>query len=176
MRRNVEVKARLREAAAVRGEAERLRGAGRAAGQGQADTFFRVPRGRLKLRRTAGGRAELIFYDRPNATGPKLSRFTVTPTDDPDGLEAVLGQALGVLGVVRKERLLYLVGQTRVHLDSVEGLGDFLELEVVLSEEQSVEDGERVARQLMKELGVEEEDLISGAYLDLLLAKGESGS
>ncbi|KAK2519374.1 hypothetical protein Q9966_014000 [Columba livia] len=90
-------------------------------------------------------------------------------------VEAVLGQALGVLGVVRKERLLFLVGQTRVHLDSVEGLGDFLELEVVLTEEQSVEDGERVACELMKELGVEEEDLISGAYLDLLLAKGELG-
>ncbi|PKU28596.1 c-jun-amino-terminal kinase-interacting protein 2 [Limosa lapponica baueri] len=90
--------------------------------------------------------------------------------------QAVLGQALGVLGVVRKERLLYLVGQTRVHLDSVEGLGDFLELEVVLTEEQTVEDGERVAQQLMKELGIEEQDLISGAYLDLLLAKGQSGS
>ncbi|KAM6385893.1 adenylate cyclase CyaB-like isoform 1-T1 [Alca torda] len=90
--------------------------------------------------------------------------------------QAVLGQALGVLGVVRKERLLYLVGQTRVHLDHVEGLGDFLELEVVLTEEQTLEDGERVARQLMKELGIEEQDLISGAYMDLLLAKGESSS
>ncbi|OPJ79366.1 hypothetical protein AV530_014179 [Patagioenas fasciata monilis] len=129
----------------------------------------------VELRRTPDGRGELIFYERPDTTGPKLSRFTITPTDDPDGLEAVLGQALGVLGVVRKERLLFLVGQTRVHLDSVEGLGDFLELEVVLSEEQSVEDGERVAHELMKELGVEEEDLISGAYLDLLLAKGELG-
>ncbi|XP_074428693.1 adenylate cyclase CyaB-like [Larus michahellis] len=174
MRRNVEVKARLREPAAV---AERLRGSGRGDGEGlvQADTFFRVPRGRLKLRRRTDGRGELIFYERPDATGPKLSCFSITPTDDPDGLEAVLGQALGVLGVVRKERLLYLVGQTRVHLDRVEGLGDFLELEVMLTEEQTLEDGERVARQLMKELGIEEQDLISGAYLDLLLAKGESG-
>ncbi|KAM6287633.1 uncharacterized protein M6G45_000120 [Spheniscus humboldti] len=186
MRRNVEVKARLRAAAAARGAAERLGGPARGQVQGQArgraqvlaqaDTFFRVPRGRLKLRRTPDGRGELIFYERPDAAGPKLSCFSVTPTDDPDGLEAVLAQALGVLGVVRKERLLYLVGQTRVHLDSVEGLGDFLELEVVLTEEQTVEDGERVACQLMKELGIEEEDLISGAYLDLLLAKGESGS
>ncbi|XP_055568504.1 uncharacterized protein LOC114017021 isoform X1 [Falco cherrug] len=184
MRRNVEVKARLRALAAARGAAERLGGAARAQGQGQAqgqglvqaDTFFRVPRGRLKLRRTPDGRGELIFYERPDTAGPKLSHFTITPTDDPDGLEAVLTQALGVLGVVRKERLLYLVGQTRVHLDSVEGLGDFVELEVVLTEEQTVEDGERVAHQLMKELGIEEEDLISGAYLDLLLAKGDSSS
>lgn len=111
------------------------------------------------------GQGELIFYERPDTTGPKLSTFTITPTDDPDGLEVstethtphlpptspnpswapqgtgcaraavcrcqvVLGQALGVLGVVRKQRLLFLCGQTRVHLDSVEGLGDFLELEV----------------------------------------------
>lgn len=116
-------------------------------------------------------------------------------------MQAVLAQALGVLGVVRKQRLLYLVGQTRVHLDTVEGLGDFVELEVsgaqpgcgcqprhspgcspwlclqvVLGEEQSEEDGERLARRLLGELGVEEQDLIAGAYLDLLLAKGEAGS
>ncbi|CAN0021614.1 unnamed protein product [Bubo scandiacus] len=184
MRRNVEVKARLRAPAAARGAAERLGGTGRAQAQDQvqgqvlvqADTFFRVPRGRLKLRRTQDGRGELIFYERPDTAGPKLSLFSVTPTDDPDGLEAVLGQALGVLGVVRKKRLLYLVGQTRVHLDSVEGLGNFLELEVVLTAEQTAGDGERVARRLMEQLGVEEGDLISGAYLDLLLAEGQSGS
>ncbi|KYO47852.1 hypothetical protein Y1Q_0016617 [Alligator mississippiensis] len=88
-------------------------------------------------------------------------------------MQALLSEALGVLGVVRKERLLYLVGQTRVHLDRVDGLGDFMELEVVLNEEQSLQDGEQVARALMEELGVREEDLISGAYLDLLLAQGE---
>ncbi|XP_027564147.1 uncharacterized protein LOC113981110 isoform X2 [Neopelma chrysocephalum] len=204
MRRNVEVKARVRALAEARGAAERLlragpgepgpgepgTGEGHAQGTGdghaqgtgpgqllvQADTFFRVPRGRLKLRRTQDGRGELIFYERPDTAGPKLSSFTITPTADPDGLEAVLAQALGVLGIVRKERLLYLVGQTRVHLDRVEGLGDFLELEVVLRPEQSVQDGERVARELLRELGVGEHDLISGAYLDLLLAKGQPGT
>ncbi|KAM9203528.1 adenylate cyclase CyaB-like [Mergus octosetaceus] len=175
MRRNVELKARLRRAAAAaRGAAERSGAAGTALQQ--EDTFFRVPAGRLKLRRYPDGRGELIFYERPDTAGPKLSQFSITPTDDPDGLEAVLARALGVLGVVRKQRLLYMVGQTRVHLDSVEGLGDFLELEVVLSEEQSVEHGERVARELMAELGVQDEDLVTGAYLDLLLAKGGGAS
>ncbi|XP_039245446.1 uncharacterized protein LOC114000582 isoform X2 [Pipra filicauda] len=204
MRRNVEVKARVRALAEARGAAERLlrggtgelcpgelcpgelcpadghaQGTGeghtQGTGQGQllvqADTFFRVPRGRLKLRRTQDGQGQLIFYERPDTAGPKLSSFTITPTADPDGLEA-----LGVLGIVRKERLLYLVGQTRVHLDRVEGLGDFLELEVVLRQEQSVQDGERVARELLRALGVGEHDLISGAYLDLLLAKGQPGT
>ncbi|EMP29392.1 hypothetical protein UY3_13500 [Chelonia mydas] len=118
------------------------------------------------------GQGQLIFYERPDSEGPKLSHYSISPTADPAGLVAVLSEALGVQGVVKKERRLYMVGQTRVHLDRVEGLGDFLELEVVLSEQQSPEDGERVARRLMEELGVQEEDLVAGAYLDLLLAGG----
>uniref|UniRef100_A0A8C4XWJ6 CYTH domain-containing protein n=1 Tax=Gopherus evgoodei TaxID=1825980 RepID=A0A8C4XWJ6_9SAUR len=118
------------------------------------------------------GRGQLIFYERPDSEGPKVSHYSICPTADPAGLVAVLSQALGVQGVVKKERRLYVVGQTHVHLDRVEGLGDFLELEVVLSEQQSPEDGERMARRLMEELGVQEEDLVAGAYLDLLLAEG----
>ncbi|KAH0617257.1 hypothetical protein JD844_029144 [Phrynosoma platyrhinos] len=120
------------------------------------------------------GHGQLVFYNRPDSEGPKLSHYTISLTDDPAGLGAVLSQALGVQGVVKKERRLYLVGQTRIHVDHVEGLGDFMELEVVLQEGQSPKDGEEVARRLMEELGVKEEDLLAGAYLDLLLAGGES--
>ncbi|XP_041576624.2 uncharacterized protein [Taeniopygia guttata] len=141
----------------------------------QTDTFFHVPRGRLKLRRTQDGRGELIFYERPDRAGPKLSLFSTSPTADPEGLQAVLSQSLGVLGTVRKERLLLLLGQTRLHLDRVEGLGDFLELEVVLRPEQSEQDGQRVAQELLRDLGVADSDLVPGAYLDLLLALGDSG-
>ncbi|XP_056367522.1 uncharacterized protein LOC130263765 isoform X2 [Oenanthe melanoleuca] len=216
MRRNVEVKARLRAREEALGAALRLLGqvcpgegqvcpgegqvcpgagqvcpgAGQGPGEGQelpqvcpgagqvllqTDTFFRVPRGRLKLRRTQDGRGELIFYERPDSTGPKLSSFSITPTADPEGLQAVLSRSLGVLGTVRKERLLLLLGQTRLHLDRVQGLGDFLELEVVLRPEQSEQDGQRVARRLLRELGIPEGDLICGAYLDLLLARGQRG-
>ncbi|XP_062348554.1 uncharacterized protein LOC134043836 [Cinclus cinclus] len=197
MRRNVEVKARLRAREEALGAALRLQGlpqvcpgAGQGSGEGQGlpqvcpgagqvllqtDTFFRVPRGRLKLRRTKDGCGELIFYERPDNAGPKLSSFSITPTADPEGLQAVLALALGVLGTVQKERLLFLLGQTRLHLDRVQGLGDFLELEVVLRPEQSVEDGQRLARELLREFGIEERDLISGAYLDLLLAQGQEG-
>lgn len=87
----------------------------------------------------------------------------------------MLSQSLGVLGTVRKERLLLLLGQTRLHLDRVQGLGDFLELEVVLRPEQSVQDGQRLAQELLQEFGIQEQDLICGAYLDLLLARGQQG-
>ncbi|XP_036828544.1 uncharacterized protein LOC118947720 isoform X6 [Oncorhynchus mykiss] len=84
-------------------------------------------------------------------------------------LMTVLADSLGVKGEVRKERRLFLVGQTRVHLDSVEGLGHYMELEVVLREDQRPEEGEAIARSLMKELGVGNDSLVTGAYVDLLL-------
>ncbi len=84
----------------------------------------------------------------------------------------MLSNALGVVGRVRKRRRLYLVGNTRIHLDEVEGLGSFLELEVVLSGPQTVAEGEAVARSLMRELGIPRSSLIHGAYLDLIEAQG----
>ncbi|MGH0148716.1 UNVERIFIED_CONTAM: hypothetical protein FKN15_013960 [Acipenser sinensis] len=137
----------------------------------QEDTFFKVLTGRLKLRNFLNGSGQLLFYERPDVDGPKLSNYSISPTTDPDGLTKVLADALGIMGVVKKERLLYMVGQTRVHVDTVEGLGHFMELEVVLNDGQSLEDGESIALKLMEELGVKKEDLIIGAYVGLLLAE-----
>jgi predicted adenylyl cyclase CyaB len=89
-------------------------------------------------------------------------------TSDPENLKRVLELAYGIRGIVRKTRYLYLVGQTRVHLDDVEGLGQFMELEVVMREEQSDAEGQAIAEGLMASLGVESGDLIEGAYMDLL--------
>jgi adenylate cyclase class IV len=74
------------------------------------------------------------------------------------------------VGRVRKTRLLLIVGATRIHLDRVEGLGDFLELEVVLRDGQTAEEGEAVAAQLLRELRIAPSQLVAGAYLDLLAA------
>jgi predicted adenylyl cyclase CyaB len=89
-------------------------------------------------------------------------------TEDPDGLRQVLEKALGIEGIVRKKRHLFLVGQTRIHIDEVEDLGNFLELEVVLQEGQRAEDGMTIATALMEKLGVKKEDLIAEAYIDLI--------
>jgi adenylate cyclase class IV len=72
------------------------------------------------------------------------------------------------MGRVRKTRLLLLAGSTRIHLDRVEGLGDFLELEVVLRDDQTESDGRSFAQALLARLGVAPSQLIAGAYLDLL--------
>ena len=169
MPRNIEIKARARDFDAALQRAETLSGAPCQIIE-QTDVFFRVAEGRLKLRTLAPDRGELIFYDRPDSVGPKTSLYRISQTSEPAALEALLARALGVLGVVRKTRRLCRVGQTRVHLDDVVGLGRFLELEVVLHEGQSTEDGAAIARDLMREIGVAREDWLEGAYLDLLPA------
>lgn len=116
------------------------------------------------------GDAELIFYDRPDCKGPKLSDFEkcYLPFEQVDGMNKVLTKAFGVRTEVVKNRQLFMVGQTRVHVDKVENLGDFVELEVVLNNEQSIEDGQEIANDIMKKLGIEEENLLATAYADLL--------
>jgi adenylate cyclase class IV len=165
--RNVEIKVRVRDLAVLSRAVEAIAD-GPPALLIQSDTFFEVPRGRLKLRAFAGGTAELISYLRSDVGGPRESRFAKAPVSDPAALAAVLDDALGTAGTVRKRRLLYRRGPTRIHLDEVEGLGSFLELEVELADGESVADGERVARELMARLGIAEEDFVAGAYVDLL--------
>ncbi len=135
----------------------------------QEDTFFACPHGRLKLRHFSDQHGELIAYHRANVKGTKSSDYLITKTSEPASLRGVLADALGILGTVKKQRHLYLHGQTRIHLDKVDGLGTFLELEVVLNPDQTVAEGEKIARELMKKIGIKAENLIAGAYLDLIL-------
>ena len=171
---NIEIKARIPSVAELLPRAQALAraddGGDRPQLIHQDDTFFDVPRGRLKLREFADGSGELIHYDRPDAEGPKRSDYLISETDDPHTLREALTRACSVIGRVRKERLLLLVGATRIHLDRVEGLGDFLEIEVVLQPGQSEAEGTAIAVALMARLGVPPEALVRGAYLDLLAA------
>lgn len=169
MARNVEVKARVDSVAAVMPRARALAREDAQLIQ-QDDTFFRVPHGRLKLREFADGSAELIHYLRADTRQAKLSDYRRVPVADAAALREALQRALGLLGRVRKQRWLLLAGQTRIHLDRVDGLGDFIELEVVLRDGQSVDDGVRIAEGLMHELGLARAERIAGAYLDLLTA------
>jgi predicted adenylyl cyclase CyaB len=170
---NIEIKARTEKFNELR---ERLSALGGAPPQilFQEDTFFHSHNGRLKLRVLQAGPAQLIHYDRQDQPGPKRSNYHVFETADPENLKTALSRAFGIRGVVRKERLLYLVGQTRVHLDRVEGLGHFVELEVVLWPGQSDAEGQMIARDLMALLEICEEDLLESAYIDLLAQKSIS--
>ncbi|KAL3842991.1 hypothetical protein ACJMK2_020959 [Sinanodonta woodiana] len=135
----------------------------------QEDVFFQVPKGRLKLRKLQDAPSQLIFYERTDQSGPKFSDYNITQIADPESLKETLGKALGIQGIVKKTRTLYIVGQTRVHVDTVDGLGNFMELEVVLEDGQSVEEGQYMAEDLMSKLGVKTADLVSVSYMDLIL-------
>jgi predicted adenylyl cyclase CyaB len=95
-------------------------------------------------------------------------QYQIAYTSTPEILLDILTRTLGRIGEVRKTRILFLIGQTRVHIDTVEGLGDFLELEVVLRPEQTESEGRQIAEQLLTEFGIKNEELVSKAYVDLL--------
>jgi predicted adenylyl cyclase CyaB len=169
MGRNIEIKAKLTE-----DQFERVRkSAGVLADRDpevllQTDTFFQCTSGRLKLRVFGDGSGELIQYERADCEGPKASSYVRSPTAEPATLLEALGGALGVRGVVRKRREVFLAEKTRIHLDAVEQLGMYLELEVVLDGGDTDEMGQQTAAELLQRLGVENTNLVSGAYIDLL--------
>jgi predicted adenylyl cyclase CyaB len=82
-------------------------------------------------------------------------------------MREVLSRALGVRRVVRKRRTVFHVGRTRVHFDEVEGLGRFIELEVVLGPGEDEAAGATEAKCLMAALGIGEADLVEGAYAEM---------
>src|SRR5208337_3188296 len=166
MARNIEIKARIERVEAMVPMAAAL------ADEGpmeilQDDTFFVCPNGRMKLRVLAPDEGQLIFYRRSDIKGPKESFYLISPTTKPDVLRESLSLAYGQIGRVRKKRILFLKGRTRIHLDRVDNLGDFLELEVVLRDGEGREEGEAIARDLMERLEVLPEQLIEEAYIDL---------
>ena len=167
MARNVEIKARVADPA-------RLRDLALAMGDGpgqliiQKDTFYNAREGRLKLREFGDGTGELIAYSRPDHEGPKTSSYVISRTADPASLHAALTNALGVRGIVAKQRTLVLSGRSRIHLDQVEGLGDFMELEVVLTDDETEAEGQVVAQDLMARLEIKAGDLMEDAYIDQL--------
>lgn len=139
----------------------------------QRDTFFNISQGRLKLRVFSNDYGQLILYRRSDQAGPKVSEYQITETADPEGLKQILSDAYGVAGQVNKTRDLYLSGRTRMHFDRVEKLGEFIELEVVLEDDEDLANGELEAEKLMRALNIEPKHLIEVAYADLLAAQTE---
>jgi homotetrameric cytidine deaminase len=166
-RRNVELKARDPDPAR---SLERARALG-AEDHGelrQRDTYFAAPRGRLKLREQEPGGAELIAYERADAPGARESRYRLAPVADGAAVREALAAAVGITVVVAKRRRLLLWQGVRIHLDEVEGLGSFVELEGVAEDASDLSaEGERVAT-LRAELSIADDDLVPTGYADLL--------
>ncbi len=133
----------------------------------QRDTYFRAREGRLKLREEEPGGAALIQYDRPDAAAARESRYRLAPVPDPDTLRASLDAALGTLVVVDKERHLLLWDGVRIHLDTVAGLGSFVELEGVAPPESDLSAEREKVAHLQDALGIGE--ILTDSYSDRLL-------
>ncbi|KAJ0170001.1 hypothetical protein K1T71_014607 [Dendrolimus kikuchii] len=170
--RNVEIKAKIKDYKEICKLAEELSG-GPPTIINQDDTFYKVNHGRLKLRVYRDKSATLVRYDRedngePNLCEYELLNFSKEESDKPKLLDEMLRKCCGTRGRVIKERKLFMVGQTRIHIDTVKDLGHYMELEVVLDDSQSLEDGQKIAKELQNKLQVRDEDLIHCAYVDLL--------
>jgi predicted adenylyl cyclase CyaB len=168
-RRNLEIKARLADPAAVRDAVARL-GARPSARETQTDTYFRVAHGRLKLREIEGQPAVVIWYDRPDQQGTRDSAYHLVPVPDAATMKAALTAALGVRGECRKRREIYLWHNVRIHLDEVTGLGRFVEFEAVLSPQDEEEEATSRDRleQLGRALGICASEYLATSYADLL--------
>jgi homotetrameric cytidine deaminase len=169
-RRNVEIKARDADPGRT---LERALGLG-AADEGvltQRDTYFGGARGRLKLREEDGG-AYLIAYVRPDADEARTSAYRLADVADPAALREALDAALGTRVVVDKRRHLLLWEGVRIHLDEVEGLGAFVELEGVAPPESDLTREHELVARLRDELALGEPVAVS--YSDLLLDTPEA--
>ena len=165
---NVEVKARTNNASFIR-DFLLKNGADFKGIDEQTDTYFDVPHGRLKLRQ---GNIEnnLIFYNRPNQSGPKQSDFELVAVEDANVLRDILTKAMGIKVVVQKRREIYFIDNVKFHLDSLEGLGNFVEIEASnrynpVAIEKLYEQCEYYERMF----GIEEDDLINVSYSDMFL-------
>ncbi|HYC29597.1 MAG TPA: class IV adenylate cyclase [Chitinophagaceae bacterium] len=166
---NIEIKARTRRADGIRQyllnhEAE-VHGTDE-----QTDIYFNVQHGRLKLRQ---GNIEnnLIFYERKETGGLKQSDVDLVKVEDSEGLKNVLAKSLGVKAVVKKRREIYYIRNVKFHLDTLEGLGSFVEIEASNRfEDIPAEKLREQCEAYMREFGVEEEDLINRSYSDMVMS------
>lgn len=168
MAKNIEIKARLREPPAAEEKIKLFTGNQLNDVLHQVDTFYRSPIGKIKIREINNKTTELIFYKRANSVDARESKYYKFNLFFPKLFKFVLKAALGVRGIVEKERKLYFYDKTRIHLDSVKGLGTFIEFEYVVDDSHTEEKGYDVINTLMSAVDINQKDLLSVSYIDML--------
>ncbi|MBO9562485.1 MAG: class IV adenylate cyclase [Niastella sp.] len=167
---NIEIKAKTTNADKIR-QYLLNRGADFKGIDHQTDTYFNVPNGRLKLRQ-GNIETNLIWYHRNNQPGPKQSDFLLTPVADANTLKQTLTNALGIKVAVVKKREIYFIGNVKFHIDELEGLGAFVEIEASnKTEDLPVEKLQEQCEYYRKAFEIHDEDLLQYSYSDMLLEK-----
>lgn len=144
----------------------------------QTDTYYNSKNGRFKLREELGKQSYLVQYNRPDNLDSKLSKYYIVNVENERQTDTILRLTNGMIGIVKKQRLLFIYTdkvtniETRIHFDNVEGLGNFIEIEVMLTNEtNTVKQGNDIIAFLKAELCIKPDDLISHSYYDLLQKK-----
>jgi predicted adenylyl cyclase CyaB len=165
---NIEIKARTAHAAGIRNYLLENGAEFRGIDQ-QLDTYFRVPQGRLKLRQ---GNIEnaLISYKRNNESGPRQSEFNLLPVADGNDLKLLLERALGIIAVVKKQREIYYIDNVKFHIDFLESLGEFVEIEATdQNGARPVDNLRQQCEFYMRQFSIRDADLVNVSYSDMLL-------
>ncbi len=139
----------------------------------QVDTYFNISTGRLKLRE-GNIENQLIYYQRENTESPKQSDVILFKTDPGSSLKEILKQTIGILVVVEKTREIYFIDNVKFHLDSVKGLGKYVEIEAI--DTKGTIGKEKLSEQCnyyLDLLKISHEDLIPDSYSDLLLRSNQ---
>lgn len=134
----------------------------------QTDTYFNVSKGRLKLRE---GNIEnsLIYYNRENTSGPKKSEIILHKLNPDESLKSILKEVLGVWKIVKKKREIYFIDNVKFHIDEIENLGSFFEIEVIDHNDSLKEtDMQEVCNNYLKLFGILPDNLIKESYSDLV--------
>lgn len=139
----------------------------------QRDTFFVVASGKLKLREE-GDRAWLIGYGRVDAGGLDVSNYDIVEVGDAGAMRGLLGRALGVLAEVPKRRIFLMRRNVRLHLDSIDELGTFGEIEAVVDPGSDPETYRVEAEEILGALGIDFRNLIHCSYFELMASAGKA--
>lgn len=166
---NLEAKFKLPDLERARKQAEAI-GYQFAATLVQRDTFFHVREGKLKLRQE-GSAAWLIYYGREDSEHLKVSSYQIVAIAEPEKTRAMLTRALGAIATVCKTRILMRRDNVRLHLDRIEGLGDYGEIEAVLGEQYDLERSRPLVDELLDALEIDRDNLIAESYFEMLIAR-----
>jgi predicted adenylyl cyclase CyaB len=162
----VELKARYEDLGKARAL---LKGAEHVAKVRQVDTYFSLGERRLKLRSVEGApEGQLVYYERADASGVKESRVLLATLPDAPAVREILTQVFPVKAEVRKTREIYRLQGVQIHLDTVRGLGKFLEFEKILGDPSEAESGRKLLESLRIYFQIPAEDLMTSSYSDLL--------
>ena len=134
----------------------------------QTDTYYNVENGRLKIREIVSGPSQLVHYFRENKAGPRPSWYEIVRLREVKKVKARLLKEHGLLGIVKKKREIWIWENVRIHLDEVDGLGGFIELEAIVDRKEDVKGDEARVRWLMEKIVIKEKDLIAVSYIDMV--------